>query len=173
MARPARGRRRRRRGRCGERLRALVALAVLAGTAALVLPFWGGGRSIDESIDYWSARYGVDPRLAHAVAWTESRKDPSAVSSAGALGVMQVQPATWAHTERLLGERVAPTTDGNIRIGIAYLRRMLDEFGDTRAALAAYNQGPTALRRHGPYRSAASYAETVLALARAPHVPGT
>jgi soluble lytic murein transglycosylase-like protein len=80
---------------------------------------------------------------------------------------MQVQPQTWRYTEQLLGARVQPTADGNIRIGVAYLRQMLREFGgDRRRALAAYYQGPRAVREVGLYASSERYVATVLALAR-------
>jgi soluble lytic murein transglycosylase-like protein len=111
--------------------------------------------------------YGVDVHLARAVAWEESGNNPRAVSSAGAHGVMQVVPGTWRYTERLLAERVDHTSDGNIRIGIAYLRYLLREFhGDVRLALVAYHQGPNALLAHGVYPSSARYVADVLALRR-------
>ena len=154
------------------RRRLVLLLATAAALALVVLP-QGRSPSVNESIDRWAARYGVSRRLAHAVAWTESGNNPQARSQAGAFGVMQVQPATWRQTERLLGQQVAQTTDGNVRIGIAYLREMLREFGDVRLALAAYNQGPTSLRRHGVYPEAARYAATVLALAGRPRLAGT
>ena len=82
-------------------------------------------------------RQGVDPNLALAVAQTESGFNQSAVSPAGAIGVMQLMPQTAAQ----LG--VDPTdTQQNIQGGIAYLRQMLAQFGDPAAALAAYNWGP-------------------------------
>jgi soluble lytic murein transglycosylase-like protein len=78
---------------------------------------------------------------------------------------MQVQPATWSYTEHLLGRDVHDTTDGNIRVGIAYLRHLLDEFGgNLRLALAAYHQGPRAVRVHGVYPSSERYVANVLAL---------
>ena len=81
------------------------------------------------SLDRWAAHYGVDPRLARAVAWMESGYNTGAVSSVGAWGVMQVMPATWRFTERLIGHPVARTADGNVRIGVAYLHHLLHVFG--------------------------------------------
>jgi soluble lytic murein transglycosylase-like protein len=162
-------RRRRRRQRLLSAHRGqLAALLLVATIVSLVVFFHTRPPTVDESIDRWAAHYGVSRRLAHAVAWTESGKNPHALSSANAHGVMQVQPATWQQTERLLGRHVPHTTDGNIRIGIAYLRQMLREFRSVRLALIAYNQGPNALRHHGVYPSAAHYAATVLALTRRP-----
>jgi soluble lytic murein transglycosylase-like protein len=124
-------------------------------------------RSVQSSIDYWARQYGVDVHLARAVAWMESGNNPHVVSPTGARGVMQVEPDTWIYTEHLLGTRVQRTTDGNIRIGVAYLRQMLREFrGDRRRALAAYYQGPRAVREVGLYASSERYVATVLALAR-------
>ena len=124
-------------------------------------------RSVPESIDYWARQYHVNVHLARAVAWMESGNDPTAVSPTGARGVMQVQPTTWTYTEHLLGTHVAHTTDGNIRIGLAYLHQMLREFGgDRRRALAAYYQGPRAVRELGVYASSERYVANILALAR-------
>ncbi len=80
---------------------------------------------------------------------------------------MQVEPGTWRYTESLIGHRVSPSSDGNIQIGVAYLHHLLLEFhGDRRLALAAYYQGPEAVRRVGIYRSADRYVANVLALSR-------
>jgi soluble lytic murein transglycosylase-like protein len=124
-------------------------------------------RTVRQSIDHWATVYGIDVHLARAVAWQESGNDPRAVSSAGARGVMQVVPGTWRYTEWLLGRHVDHTSDGNIRIGIAYLRHLLGEFhGNLRLALAAYHQGPAAVREDGIYPSSARYVANVLALQR-------
>ena len=122
-------------------------------------------RSVQSSIDYWARQYHVDVHLVRAVAWMESGDNPRVVSPTGARGVMQVEPSTWRYTEHLLGTHVQQTTDGNIRIGVAYLRQMLREFGgDRRLALAAYYQGPRAVRDVGLYAASERYVATVLAL---------
>ncbi len=149
----------------------VLALALLAGALAVGLALWllsaPPSRTVSQSIDHWAHVYGVDVHVARAVAWEESGDNPRAVSSAGAHGVMQVVPGTWSYTERLLDERVDHTSDGNIRIGIAYLRYLLRRFhGNLRLALAAYHQGPTAVREHGVYPSSARYVANVLALRR-------
>lgn len=81
---------------------------------------------------------GVDPNLAMAVASAESGFSQSAVSSAGAIGVMQLMPGTAA------GMGVNPNDVAqNIQGGVRYLAQMLATFGgDAAAALAAYNWGP-------------------------------
>jgi soluble lytic murein transglycosylase-like protein len=106
-------------------------------------------------------RAALSPHLLDAVAWVESRYNAQARSPAGAIGAMQLMPATAAE----LG--VNPDdADGNVRGGAAYLRRMLDTFdGDLELALAAYNAGPAAVRRAGgvpPYPETRAYVAAVL-----------
>ncbi len=104
---------------------------------------------------------GLEPGLLEAVAWQESRGRMSAVSYKGALGVMQLMPATAAE----LGVRPLDLAD-NIRGGATYLRRQLDRFGSVPLALAAYNAGPGAVLRYGgipPYRETRNYVDTILA----------
>jgi soluble lytic murein transglycosylase-like protein len=105
--------------------------------------------------------YALDPKLVEAVAWRESRFHTDALSAKGAVGVMQLMPAT----ARDLG--VDPHDPSqNIRGGALYLRRMLSEFGgDVRLAVAAYNAGPAAVRKHGgvpPYAETQAYVTSIL-----------
>lgn len=135
------------------------------GSAAAPAMAASGSFDAVSSLDRWSAHYGVDPRLARAVAWMESGYNSGAVSSVGAWGVMQVMPATWRFTERLIGHPVARTSDGNVRIGVAYLHHLLNAFGgDQRLALAAYYQGPAGVRRSGMLRVTERYVADVVAL---------
>jgi N-acetylmuramoyl-L-alanine amidase len=122
--------------------------------------------SVGWSIDHWSAHYGVDPHLVRAIAWQESGFNVSAVSAAGAWGVMQVTPATWSFVEdNLIGAPVAHTPDGGIRVGVAFLRHLLVGFGgDVRLAVAAYYQGETATRMFGVLPISKPYVANVLAL---------
>jgi len=78
-------------------------------------------------------------RVMHA----ESRGRPSAVSRAGAMGLMQIMPATWTMltARHRLGSDPFDTR-ANILAGTAYLRQMWDRYGDVRLMLAAYNAGP-------------------------------
>jgi soluble lytic murein transglycosylase-like protein len=98
-------------------------------------------------------QYGISPALVDAVMWQESRYNPRALSSAGAIGLMQLMPGT-ANT---LG--VDPYDPWqNVFGGAAYLRMQLDRFGNNvPLALAAYNAGPEAVVRH---RGIPPYAET-------------
>jgi peptidoglycan hydrolase-like protein with peptidoglycan-binding domain len=124
--------------------------------------------SVHAAIDYWSRTYGVDAHLVRAVARWESGYNNSLVSTAGARGVMQVTPATWDYVETVLvGRRIPRTTSGNVQVGVAFLDRLLSEFGgDVRLALAAYVQGPRSVRRHGLFRGTRHYVAGVLALSR-------
>jgi soluble lytic murein transglycosylase-like protein len=105
--------------------------------------------------------YALDPKLIEAVAWRESRFRADARSPKGAVGVMQLMPGT----ARDLGVDPFDVTQ-NIRGGAIYLRRMLSEFGgDVRLALAAYNAGPAAVRKHGgvpPYAETQAYVTSIL-----------
>ncbi len=109
---------------------------------------------------------GLDPELVRAVIRVESGYDPLALSRKGAMGLMQLMPAT----ARSLAVRDPYDPAENVRAGAAYLRRMLDVFdGDTQLALAGYNAGPEAVRRFGgipPYPETLSYVESVLRLYR-------
>jgi len=72
-----------------------------------------------------------------------------AVSPAGAMGLMQIMPATWAELRGRYGlgrDPFAPRD--NILAGTAYLREMLDRYGNVAAMLAAYNAGPARLDQH-------------------------
>lgn len=108
------------------------------------------------SPDYpWSAhvaeaakRFGIPERLLRAVMQAESAGDVHAVSSKGALGLMQIMPATWEELRIKYRLGVNPYQPrGNILAGAAYLREMLDRFGRN-GFLAAYNAGPGRYEEH-------------------------
>ncbi|WP_274626394.1 lytic transglycosylase domain-containing protein [Arvimicrobium flavum] len=90
-----------------------------------------------------SQRFGIPEHWIVAVLSAESAGDVHAISSAGAMGLMQVMPATWAglHIRYGLG-RDPYDPRGNILAGTAYLREMWDRYGNVAAMLAAYNAGP-------------------------------
>lgn len=122
--------------------------------------------AVRESIDHWSAVYGVDSRLARATAWMESGFQPDVVSGVGAVGVMQLLPDTWKWVDQvLLGTTTPRTYDGNIRAGVRYLRWLLDQFqGDSRLALAGYYQGAQAVRDRGLFDDTKRYVAIILRL---------
>jgi peptidoglycan hydrolase-like protein with peptidoglycan-binding domain len=116
-------------------------------------------------IDRWSNYYGVDGRLACALAWMESGHQPGLTSSTGAWGVFQIQPGTWDYVEHVLADRRYPrNVEGQVRVGLLYLRHLLQAFGDTRTALAAWYTGPARVRRYGIGRRGRWFAGEVLAI---------
>jgi soluble lytic murein transglycosylase-like protein len=122
--------------------------------------------AVRAAIDRWSRVYGVDPRLARALAWMESGFQQDVVSSVGAIGVMQLLPETWEFVDVvLLGRRTPRTYEGNVQAGVRYLRWQLDEFGgNVRLALAGWYQGARAVREIGLYDDTKLFVRVVLAL---------
>lgn len=114
-------------------------------------------------IDATARQYGLVPELLHAVIRTESAYNPSAVSSAGAIGLMQLMPGTAARYK--VSDIWEPAA--NVRGGAAYLRDLLDMFDqDLRLALAGYNAGEGAVMKYGrqipPYPETQQYVRKVL-----------
>lgn len=109
----------------------------------------------------------VDPALIHAVISVESGYNPSARSSAGAVGLMQLMPGTAKRYG--VKNRLDPAQ--NIHGGARYLRDLQDMFDDNlQLVLAAYNAGEQAVMKYGnrvpPYRETAAYVPRVLQLYR-------
>ena len=117
-------------------------------------------------LDRWADYYRVDRHLVRGLAWQESGYQPDVVSDHGAVGVMQVMPDAWSFAELfLIGHPVAPTVEGNIRVGVAYLHYLLRYFrGDTALAVAAYLQGPRSVKDQGISAETQIYVNNVLAL---------
>ena len=109
-----------------------------------------------------AARHRLDPRLVHAVIRVESGYNPRAISSKGAIGLMQLMPATARELD--IDDPFDPAQ--NIAGGTRYLRSLLDRFqGSLELALAGYNAGPAAVRRFGgvpPFAETRTYVERVL-----------
>jgi soluble lytic murein transglycosylase-like protein len=118
--------------------------------------------SYDSLIEEHASRQNLRPDLVRAVIQVESGFNPHATSNKGAMGLMQLMPATANE----LGVRNAYDPVQNIRGGTAYLRHLLDRFGgDEALALAAYNAGAGAVTRYGdaipPYRETRQYVERI------------
>ena len=120
----------------------------------------GEGLPYAQLVEDAAARHRVDPLLVHAVIAVESAHSSDAVSPGGAEGLMQLMPGT----ARMLGVDDSLDPRENVEAGVAYLRRLADEFG-TVLALAAYNAGPGAVREHGgvpPFAETRRYVRSVL-----------
>jgi soluble lytic murein transglycosylase-like protein len=116
---------------------------------------------INEAVERIAAQYALRPELIHSVIKVESNYNPMAVSSAGALGLMQLIPST----ARRFGVADVFNPLQNIQGGARYLRHLLDLYkGNYRLALAAYNAGEGAVAKYGgvpPYRETQNYLVSV------------
>lgn len=102
--------------------------------------------SIEEAIDRASKKYNIDKDLIKAVIKQESDFDPRSTSNKGAMGLMQLMPCNVEE----YGITDPYDINENIDGGTRQLRDLLDMYGNCKElALAAYNAGPTALRRKG------------------------
>lgn len=108
-----------------------------------------------------SAKYGVDPALVKAVIMAESGYNHMAVSKKGAVGLMQLMPATAND----LGVDDLFDPEHNINAGVRYLKKLLKQFeGDISLALAAYNAGSRNVRKFQgipPYKATRFYVKKV------------
>ena len=114
-----------------------------------------------------AARHQVDPKLVLALSYWESGWDQARESETGAVGLMQVQPASAKEAgPALLGRDVdLDNPYDNADVGVAILRQDLVAFGSPEKGLAAYYQGPTSLRADGMYPDTQQYVQGILDLA--------
>lgn len=142
----------------------------VGGSGAPVDPFGAGMRvgsdgvnpEIESLISKVAVESGVDTKLLRAIVEQESAFNPYAVSNKGAQGLMQLMPTTSAS----LGIRNPFDPLENLRGGARYFAKQVEQFGDLRLALAAYNAGPGAVERYGrqvpPYRETQDYVRRIL-----------
>jgi soluble lytic murein transglycosylase-like protein len=144
---------------------------VMAGTA------WGGGPTtpvagtvvssktgVRELVRQVSVEHGLDPKLVDALVRVESGYNPRAISRKGAMGLMQLMPATASR----LGVVDPFDPEQNVRGGVREFARLVDRYrGNLQFALAAYNAGEGAVSRYSgipPYKETRNYVSQILTI---------
>jgi len=118
--------------------------------------------AIARYVQQYGKLHGVDPHLVMAVIEVESAFNPTAVSRAGAQGLMQIMP----QTQQDLGLTAPFDARDNIEAGIRYLRMLMNRFPDLSLALAAYNAGLGTVERYKgipPFPETKDYVRRVMA----------
>lgn len=134
-----------------------------------------------ETVEKYADTYSVPKELIFAVIKTESKFKSDAVSSAGAIGLMQMTPKTFTwlcekNSDTFNDSRLLYAPDVSIMYGTFYLDMLYSEFGDWETALAAYNAGPSKVREwlkdpecskdgkltHIPYKETREYVKKVI-----------
>ena len=137
----------------------LEVIAREAGALAIVpvsKTFSTAKADVDVLVEKSAALHGVDPILAKSVLQVESNYNQYALSPKGAMGLMQLMPAT----AKQLGVMNAFDAKQNIEGGVKFLRYLKTKFDDDRLVLAAYNAGEAAVKKHGwipPYPETIDY----------------
>jgi soluble lytic murein transglycosylase-like protein len=134
------------------------AIAVPVGTTMIARPH----AQYEPLIRQHAIQRGIRPELVRAVIQVESAFNPRALSPKGAMGLMQLMPAT----AKQFGVIDPFNPAENIRAGVSYLRQLLDRYDDDeRLALAAYNAGPGAVDKYGskvpPYKETQNYVSKI------------
>ena len=118
--------------------------------------------NLDEIIETFSDKYGIDGDFIKAIIKQESGFNPKATSKKGAMGLMQLMPKT----AQSLGVSDAYNPWENVEGGVKYLKGLLNRFdNDKKMALAAYNAGPNAVKKYGgipPYKETQNYVNSIM-----------
>ncbi|WCL47683.1 lytic transglycosylase domain-containing protein [Leptospira sp. GIMC2001] len=115
---------------------------------------------LENKIQVESAKNGLNPDLVKALIQTESNFNPRAVSPKGAQGLMQLMPST----AKILGVEDPMDPMENVEGGTKYLGDLMNQFRDTKLALAAYNAGPNAVKKYNgvpPFRETQDYLQKI------------
>lgn len=161
-----------RRNRCSWHLKIFVLfqcvfLLSLSGNADVLS---STRKPYDSIIVSVAQNYRVPPELVHSIIKAESNYDPWAISSKGAMGLMQLMPLTA--TQYKVMNVFDPKQ--NIVGGVKYLVDLIKLYdGDTKRVLAAYNAGQEAIKRYGgipPYRETRNYIKKVMATYNKPRI---
>lgn len=122
----------------------------------------GKSADINNIIETLSDKYNVDSNFIKAIIQQESGFNTNAKSKKGAMGLMQLMPAT----AKSLGIKDAYNPYENIEGGVKYFKGLLDRFNnDEKLALAAYNAGPNTVKRYGgipPYKETQNYVNSIM-----------
>ena len=146
-----------------------------AATIRAATPFLATTRSApyDAAINEHARRQGVAADLVRAVIQVESAFNPSAVSTKGAMGLMQLMPATAVE----LGVSNPFDPDQNIRGGVTYLKQLLNRYDQkVELALAAYNAGIGNVTKYGavpPFKETRNYVDKITSRTTPPVPPNT
>ncbi len=118
--------------------------------------------NVEEIIETYANKYNIDGDFIKAIIKQESNFNSDATSKKGAMGLMQLMPKT----AESLGVVDAYNPNQNIEGGVKYLRGLLDRFdNNNELALAAYNAGPTAVKKYGgvpPYKETQNYVNSIM-----------
>jgi len=135
-----------------------------AAQTGILDPALLGQTPYGEIIGSLSEAHGVDPMLVRALIQVESNYQPRARSNKGAMGLMQLMPAT----AREYKVRNPYDPAANISAGVKHLKALIDRMGAVELALAAYNAGEGAVKKFNgvpPYRETRNYVSRILAIA--------
>lgn len=123
----------------------LISVLILSILLPLALLYFSvsGFKIHLKEIEYYSYKYGVDKHLVLAIIKTESGFDPSAVSSKGAVGIMQIMPSTAKFIAEELGVENYDLKDAktSINFGTYYLSLLKKKYGEEHLIVSAYNAG--------------------------------
>ncbi len=128
-------------------LAAVLIIALAAITVRfIILPEFIYPKKYSNIVEETCAEYGMDENLIYAVIRNESRFNPEATSNKGAMGLMQLMEPTAEWCAEKLEIKISDKSDFydpsiNIRLGVWYLSKMIEQFGDLDLAIAAYNAG--------------------------------